>query len=140
MARYLVVANQTLGADVLADKVREFMAAEPSTFHIVVPASHSRDSSWITEGHDHAEAERRLEAALARFRELGVEADGEVGDASPKLAINDALLATGSYDAVILSTLPAGVSRWLKRDLPHRIERDFGIKVIHVEGKLEPAG
>lgn len=139
MARYLVVANQTLGADALAEKVRECMAAEGTTFHVVVPACHSRDSSWITEGHDHAEAEKRLEAALARFREMGAEADGEVGDASPKLAINDALLA-GSYDAVILSTLPAGVSRWLKQDLPHRIERNFGIKVVHVTGKLEPAG
>jgi nucleotide-binding universal stress UspA family protein len=138
MARYLVVANQTLGADALAEKVRECMAAGGTTFHVVVPACHSRDSSWITEGHDHAEAERRLEAALARFRELGAEADGEVGDASPVLAINDALLAE-NYDAVILSTLPAGLSRWLKKDLPHRIESKLGIKVIHVEGRLEPA-
>lgn len=138
MARYLVVANQTLGADALAEKVRECMAGEGASFHVVVPACHSRDSSWITEGHDHAEAEKRLEAALARFRELGAEADGEVGDASPMLAINDALLA-GSYDGVILSTLPAGVSRWLKQDLPHRIERKLGIRVIHVTGRLEPA-
>jgi hypothetical protein len=138
MARYLVVANQTLGAEGLAEKVREYMAAEPTTFHVVVPACHSRDSSWITEGHDHAEAERRLEAALTRFRELGAEADGEVGDSSPVLAVQDALLA-GSYDGVILSTLPAGASRWLKRDLPHRIESKLGIKVIHVEGRLEPA-
>ena len=138
MARYLVVANQTLGADALAEKVRECMAGGETTFHVVVPACHSRDSSWITEGHDHAEAEKRLEVALTRFRELGAEADGEVGDASPLLAINDALLA-GSYDGVILSTLPAGASRWLKQDLPHRIERKLGIKVIHVTGKLEPA-
>ena len=137
MARYLVVANQTLGADALADQVRQCMAGEATTFHVVVPACHSRDTSWITEGHDHAEAEKRLEVALARFRELGAEADGEVGDASPMLAINDALLA-GSYDGVILSTLPAGASRWLKQDLPHRIERKLGIKVIHVTGKMEP--
>ncbi|MDQ3946496.1 MAG: hypothetical protein M3357_15370 [Actinomycetota bacterium] len=138
MGRYLVVANQTLGAEALADKVREFMAAEPSTFHIVVPATHPKDHAFWTEGHAHALAEKHLEAALARFRKLGAEVDGEVGDASPKLAINDALLA-GSYDAVILSTLPAGVSRWLRKDLPHRIEHDLGIKVIHVIGRLEPA-
>jgi hypothetical protein len=138
MARYLVVANQTLGAEALAEKVRECMASGDTSFHVVVPACHSRDSSWITEGHDHAEAEKRLAAALARFRELGAEADGEVGDASPVLAIQDALIA-GSYDGVILSTLPAGASRWLKRDLPHRIESKLGIKVIHVTGRLEPA-
>src|SRR5688572_24732379 len=107
MARYLVVANQTLGAEALAEKVRECMASGDASFHVVVPACHSRDSSWITEGHDHAEAEKRLAAALAKFRELGAEADGEVGDASPVLAIQDALIA-GSYDGVILSTLPAG--------------------------------
>ncbi len=137
MARYLVVANQTLGADALAEKVCECMQEEGTTFHVVVPACHSRDSSWITEGHDHAEAEKRLAAALARFREFGAEADGEVGDASPVLAVNDALLA-GSYDGVILSTLPAGLSRWLARDLPRRIERKLGIKVIHVTGQPEP--
>ncbi|MGH9035763.1 MAG: hypothetical protein ACRD0O_08355 [Acidimicrobiia bacterium] len=137
MARYLVVANQTLGADVLADKVRDYLK-DGATFHVVIPACHSRDTAWITEGHDHAEAEKRLEAALERFRALGAEADGEVGDASPVLAIQDALLA-GRYDGVILSTLPAGVSRWLRKDLPHRIESKLGIKVIHVEGRLEPA-
>ncbi|MGH9038695.1 MAG: hypothetical protein ACRDZ3_00530 [Acidimicrobiia bacterium] len=137
MARYLVVANQTLGAEALAEKIRQCLAEEPTTFHIVVPACHSRDSAWITEGHDHAEAEKRLAAALARFRDLGAEADGEVGDASPVLAIQDALLA-GSYDGVILSTLPAGMSRWLRKDLPHRIEHKLGIKVIHVTGRLEP--
>lgn len=137
MARYLVVANQTLGAEALAEKIRQCLAAEPTTFHIVVPACHSRDTAWITEGHDHAEAEKRLAAALARFRELGAEANGEVGDASPVLAIQDALLA-GSYDGVILSTLPAGLSRWLRKDLPHRIEHKLGIKVIHVTGRLEP--
>jgi hypothetical protein len=135
MARYLVVANQTLGAEALAEKVKECMAAG-ATFHVVVPACHSRDSAWITEGHDHAEAEKRLAAALAKFRELGAEADGEVGDASPVLAISDALIAN-SYDGVILSTLPAGMSRWLKKDLPHRIEHKLGIKVIHVTGERE---
>ncbi|MGH8973661.1 MAG: hypothetical protein ACRD0C_10720 [Acidimicrobiia bacterium] len=141
MARYLVVANKTLGADALAEKVKECMAGGDATFHVVVPASHSRDSSWITEGHDHAEAEKRLEAALARFRAMGAEADGEVGDGSPLLAINDALIAA-HYDGVILSTLPAGASRWLKKDLPHRIERKLGIKVIHVTSRapLEAAG
>ncbi len=140
MARYLVVANKTLGADALAEKVRECMAGGATTFHVVVPASHSRDTSWITEGHDHAEAEKRLEVALARFREMGAEADGEVGDGSPMLAISDALIAAGSYDGVILSTLPIGASRWLKRDLPHRIERKLGIRVIVVTGRDELAG
>jgi hypothetical protein len=139
MARYLVVANQTLAAGELAAKIRECKAAGDASFHIVVPATHTKDQMTWTEGAAHAVAERRLEAALKRFRELGAEAEGVVGDPSPMLAIRDALLEE-SYDAIILSTLPAGPSRWLKQDLPHRVERNLGIKVIHVTGRLEPAG
>jgi hypothetical protein len=138
MARYLVVANQTLGAEHLTAKIRECMADGDASFHIVVPATHTKDQMTWTEGAAHAVAEQRLEAALERFRKLGADADGEVADPSPMLAIRDALLHD-SYDAIILSTLPAGPSRWLKQDLPHRVERNLGMKVIHVTGPLEPA-
>ena len=137
MARYLVVANQTLGAEHLAAKVRECMAAGECSFHVVVPATHAREQLNWTEGAAQVIAQRRLEAALARFAELGTDADGEVGDPSPMLAIRDSLREI-PYDGIILSTLPPGPSRWLKQDLPHRVERTFGVNVMHVAGKLEP--
>jgi hypothetical protein len=62
--------------------------------------------------------------------------DGEVGDASPMLAVRDCLM-TGNYAGVILSTLPPGASRWLKQDLPHRLERTFGVPVLHLTGQYE---
>ncbi len=136
MARYLVVANQTLGADDLVAKVREVMATGPCSFHIVVPATHAREQVNWTEGAARDIAGRRLERALARFAELGADADGEVGDPSPMLAIRDAV-REGHYDGIILSTLPPGPSRWLKQDLPHRVERTFGLPVTHVTGNLE---
>lgn len=139
MRHYLVVANQTLGAEQLAAKVRECMQAGPCRFHIVVPATHPKDHATWTEGQAHAIAERRLEAALARFRELGAEVDGEIGDENPMLAIRDTLLA-GKYDEIILSTLPSGPSRWLKQDLPHRVERGFDLPMTHVTGSHEPVG
>jgi GABA permease len=37
--RYLVVANQTLGGDQLVGVIRERMAAGPSHFHLLVPAT-----------------------------------------------------------------------------------------------------
>ena len=138
MARYLIVANQTLAADQLMDKVRQLLAEGECSFHIVVPATHPRDQAFYTEGASHAIAEKRLETALERFRGLGCQADGEVGDASPFLSVRDCILADGSYDGVILSTLPMGVSRWLKQDLPHRLERTFGIPVTHLTGEYEP--
>ena len=138
MGRYLIVANQTLCADQLADKVHQLLSEGECSFHIVVPATHTKDHAFYTEGGSHAVAEKRLQAALERFRGLGCQADGEVGDASPFLAVRDCLLADGSYDGIILSTLQPGVSRWLKQDLPHRLERTFGLPVTHLTGTYEP--
>jgi hypothetical protein len=134
--RYLVVANRTLGGDHLLDEVRRRLGAGPCRFHVVVPVTPvSEHGSW-NEGHSRTEAQRRLDAALDRFRELGVEATGQLGDPSPVLAIGDALRAQ-AFDAIILSTLPSGASRWLKLDLPHRVERDFSLPVTHVVAEAE---
>lgn len=137
MGRYLIVANQTLAADQLTEKVHQLRADGECSFHIVVPATHAKDHASYTEGHDHALAEKRLEAALERFRAIGCEADGEVGDTSPFLAVRDCLLADGTYEGIIVSTLPRGVSKWLKQDLPHRLERTFGLPIIHLTGTPE---
>ncbi|HEX6230967.1 MAG TPA: hypothetical protein VF029_04590 [Actinomycetota bacterium] len=139
MGRYLVVANQTLAGEALASKIRELARREPSSFHVVVPATPPQDHAW-TEGEARATAQRRLSVALSRFRDLGLEAAGEVGDASPMLAIEDALREHGPFDAVVLSTLPPGISRWLKLDLPHRIGSVFGLPVHHVIGEPERLG
>ena len=39
MPSYLVVGNQTLDSPDLAEAIRERVAKEPSTFHLVVPAT-----------------------------------------------------------------------------------------------------
>src|SRR5712692_7276612 len=137
MRHYLVVANQTLGDERLEDEVRARLAAGPGEFHIIVPATPPKDHLTWTEGEAGAIAQRRLDRALARFRVLGAEVHGEVGDADPMQAIGDALLE-GRFDELILSTLPPGPSRWLKEDLPRRVERSFDLKVTHVIGR--PAG
>jgi hypothetical protein len=136
MRSYLVVANQTLGGDHLMEKAREYAAAGPCRFHILVPATPPGDHLTWTEGEAHAIAERRLQRALERLRGLDVEVDGEVGDASPLQAIGDAL-RRGQFDEILLSTLPPGMSRWLKLDLPHRVERSFGVPVVHLVGEVD---
>jgi hypothetical protein len=131
MRRYLVVANQTLAAEPLVSRMRELARAAPSSFHVVVPATPPRDHVW-TEGEARATARSRLDAALARFAELGTEVEGEVGDGNPMLAIGDALRDHGPFDEIVISTLPKGLSKWLKVDLPHRVEASFGLRVTHV--------
>ncbi|MGH2655963.1 MAG: hypothetical protein ACRDIZ_04600 [Actinomycetota bacterium] len=136
MRRYLVVANQTLGGEHLAEKVRACLAAGPSEFHIVVPATQPQEHAVWTEGEARAIAAQRLERALARFRDLGAEAEGEIGDEAPLQAIADAVRER-NFDEIILSTFPPGLSRWLRQDLPHRVERTFDVTVTHLVGEPE---
>ena len=138
MRRYLVVANQTLGGEHLLARIRECIAAGASSFHVVVPATHSADHATWTEGEANAIAQGRLDRALTRFRELGADVAGEVGDGNPLLAIEDAIRG-GRFDEIILSTLPPGPSKWLKLDLPHRVGVRFGIPVTHLIGDQESA-
>ncbi|HEX6311733.1 MAG TPA: hypothetical protein VF152_08905 [Acidimicrobiia bacterium] len=136
MERYLVVANRTLGGRHLLDEVQARIAAGPCRFHVVVPVTHVSEHGGWNEGHSRHEAQKRLDAALIRLREIGAEVTGELGDSSPVLAIGDVLRAH-EFDGIILSTLRPGASRWLKLDLPHRVERDFGLPVKHVVADAE---
>jgi nucleotide-binding universal stress UspA family protein len=137
MRRFLVVANQTLGGEHLAAKVKELLSEGPCHFHVLVPATAPSDLAVFTEGQAEAVAQHRLDDALARFRDLGAEADGEIGDASPFEAIAD-VLREQEFDGIILSTLPPGMSRWLKQDLVHRVERSFTLPLTHIVGQFEP--
>jgi hypothetical protein len=135
--RYPVVANQTLGGADLANAVHERItqvAARPEpTFHVVVPATPPQSQLGAADGDDGvAIAGRRLQEALVHFGSMGARVSGEVGVEDPMQAIRDAL-AGGGYDAIIISTLPAGVSRWLRMDLPHRVEREFDLPVVTFE-------
>jgi hypothetical protein len=136
MRRYLIVGNQTLGGDHLRAKVLEKLAEGPCEFRVVVPASHP-SGAW-SDGEVRAMAQRRLEGALTAFRALGADVTGDVGDASPVRAVTDALLDE-SFDEIILSTLPAGPSRWLGQDVPHRIQRVCSVPLTHIVADRDSA-
>jgi hypothetical protein len=133
MCSYLVVANRTLTGDRLVAEVRARAEAEPSRFHVLVPATTSAAHTNWTEGAAHAVAQQRLDAALETFRAAGIDVTGEVGDESPVLAVGD-VLRREPFDEIILSTLPPGASKWLKRDLPHKLARNYHVPVTHVIG------
>ena len=137
MHRYLVVANRTLAGAQLLGRLRELTVHGRCAFHIVVPAEPPKSGAW-TEAQARASAEARLEEALRRFSVLDADVDGEVGDASPPQAVEDVIMRGERFDAIVVSTLPHGLSHWLKADLPSRLEGRTGLRVIHVIGHEEP--
>jgi hypothetical protein len=130
---YLVVANQTLGQPQLTEAILAYLHASPSHFHLLVPATLTRvrEPARLTRAEATALAQDRLDVALAQLRALGVPVSGEVGDASPMLAIGEAL-SRGNFDRLIISTLAVGPSQWLRRGLPERVERVFDLPVTLV--------
>lgn len=138
MARILVVANRTLGGEHLVELLRDRAAAGDCSVHVVVPAG-SDSHDWVhTEDEDVAAAQQRLTRAQERLSSLGVAVTGEVGDSRPVDAVLDAL-RRADYDEVVVSTLPAGPSRWLRADVVSRIERAIHGPVTHVVAAAESA-
>jgi hypothetical protein len=142
MRRYLVVANRTLGGDHILRAVRQRMHSEPCEFWIVVPAvrptsARTEDRSYGSDAGDYGWAEsgelfaqQRLDRELQRLHEAGAEADGEVGDADPYKAVSRTM-AERKFDEIILSTMPRARSRWLRQDLPRKLQK-FGVPVTQV--------
>lgn len=138
MARILVVANRTLGGEALLALLRERAESGGGSLHVLVPASPD-PASWRShdEDTDHEAAQARLAAAQEQFAALGFDVTGEVGGASPVEAVGDALRSGEPYDEIVVSTLPAGPSKWLRMDVVSRIERAYGVAVTHVEARAE---
>ena len=79
-------------------------------------------------------AEDRLRKMVDKIRSAGGEAQGEVGDSDPVAAVEHVLMNM-PFAGIIVSTLPAGISRWLKLDLSSRISRMTDAPVTTVEAE-----
>jgi hypothetical protein len=137
MHRYLVVAHHTLSGPQLLEQLEQLASHGPTAFHIVAPAEPPGNHMW-TEADARRTARTRLDRALERFAAVDAAFTGEVGDPDPLLAVDDVLLRDSDFHAIVVSTLPPGPSRWLQRDLPHRLEERTSLRVIHVVGTAEP--
>jgi nucleotide-binding universal stress UspA family protein len=130
-ARVLVVANRTAESDELRSALRIRAQEGPATFTLLVPAT-PHGVAWAADMHSGApEAEEQLQRAVEGLRAEGLEVDGKLGDPDPVAAVQDEVNFE-SYDDVVVSTLPTHLSKWLKLDLPHRVERATGLPVRHV--------
>jgi hypothetical protein len=122
-AHVLVVATVTATSDDLLAALQERVrrSAVPVDFTLVMPAS----------APDPAATQPMLDEALQRWGETGLKATGVVGDADPVQAVYE-LWKPGSFDEVIVSTLPGQTSRWLRSDVPYRIGHMCDLPVTHV--------
>lgn len=134
-SQVLLVANRTATTATLREAVEQRARRGPTTFHLVVPASpHGLHRVVDPEVTGREEAWARLEIALPSLSEAaGSTVTGDVGDADPLAAIQDAL-AGQRFDEIIISTLPRTVSRWLRLDLTSKA-RGLGLPVTHLEGE-----
>lgn len=134
--RILVVANETVAGRALRGEVVR-RAGEGADVLVVCPALNSPIRHWASdEDAARAEAERRLAASLSALASEGVEARGEVGDADPVQAMDDALRTFGA-DEIVISTHPPGRSNWLEKAVIERARERYPVPITHVVVDLE---
>jgi hypothetical protein len=87
----------------------------------------------VVDPEDQAASEARsvIDKAIPMLSEAaGSPVEGIVGDPDPVAAVQDAI-NLHSFDEVIISTLSARLSRWLKLDLPSKVS-GMGLPVTTV--------
>jgi flavin-binding protein dodecin len=144
MSSFLVVANKTLGGEGLAAHLRRVIDANPTAgFVVVVPYSTPVpvdaggamggiavvDSE--TEEYLENTARGRLDVLLGWLRDSGASATGEVVRGDPVQAM-ERVAKSHAIDEIIISTLPARISQWLRMDLVHRASRRFAVPITTV--------
>jgi hypothetical protein len=138
-ARVLIVAHRTAATPALLDAVRARAAAGPATFTLLVPrAPRGLHRVMDPEDTDESEAQEVLELAIPLLEEAaGSQVEGKIGDPNPADAIQDAVNIDG-YDEIIISTLPARVSKWLHINLPSKLT-PLGLPITTVTAKSSRA-
>jgi hypothetical protein len=123
--RILIVANRTAATPTLLERIKVLAGERPSAFSLLIPdAPKSERTDWT------------MQSALPLLeRAAGGPVDGLTGGEDPLEAIRKAVV-DGTYDEIVISTLPARVSKWLRRDLPRRVQ-DLGLPVTVVTPERE---
>jgi hypothetical protein len=135
--RILVIANETVGGETLRAEIRRRAEDYEERVRVICPTLLSR-VRFVASDEDaaRAQAQERLAHSLSRLREIGVNCDGEVGEADPLQAIEDQLRTFGA-DEIIISTHPEGRSLWLERGIVQSARERFDVPITHVVVDLE---
>jgi hypothetical protein len=125
-ANILVLANRTALSVGLEEALRARLDRGPARFTLLVPLGRSAD------------AERTARNMASSLCGAGLEVHGQAADIDPLHAVLEAW-NPAEYDEIIISTLPASTSRWMRSGLPRRVEQHTGAIVRHVEAREAPA-
>jgi hypothetical protein len=135
--RILVIANETVGGERLREEIRSRSEGYDEQVFVVCPALNSPLRHWASdEDNARIQAQERLNTSLSRLRQVGVDAKGEIGDAEPLQAMEDALRLFGA-DEIIISTHPEGRSHWLEKGIVDAARERFAVPITHVVVDLE---
>jgi hypothetical protein len=139
--RILVIANETVAGEALRKTVQQTIrrAGEGSRADVLVvsPALNTPLKHWVSDDDQARDAaQERLNRSLARLKDAGVAARGEIGDGEPLQAIEDALRTFGA-DEIIISTHPEGRSNWLEKGVVTGARERFAVPITHVVVDLE---
>jgi GABA permease len=130
--RILVIANETVAGDTLHAMIKAKSEGYRENVLVIAPSQPSPLQHIASdEGPARHAAQERLDASLAKLREAGISARGNVGDADPLQSIEDALRTFGP-DEVIISTHPEGRSHWLERGIVEGARERFAVPITHV--------
>jgi hypothetical protein len=135
--RLLVIANETVAGPELLGLIGEIALGAPTRVLVVCPALNSPVRRWTSdEDGARRRAADRLAVSLETLRAIGIDAEGEIGDADPLQAIADAIRIF-SPDEILISTHPEGRSNWLERDVVLLARERFGMPIRHVVVDLD---
>jgi hypothetical protein len=141
MRTILVVANETLAGATLLETVKERVDDVDGDARVVVcvPRNRPRHGNIIYDDFVFDAAKVRIDLARRFLRDEGIQAIGDIGDPDPYTATMDAV-AEHHPDEIIISTFPATVSGWLRRDIVERIEQASRLPVTHVIQDIDAEG
>ena len=124
----LVVANRTAASAPLNEALKEKAAGDERHLFIVVVPQEGGEGLHVRR------ARARLSQVVDRLRSDGLLAAGMIGDPDPYAATMNALQMF-RVDDVVISTLPATRSGWMRADLVQRVQRASGKPVEHIEAE-----
>ncbi len=117
----LVVANETAGGENLLDALKAKSEDGRHRFILICPQNEDLRER----------AHERLERAVDRLRDAGLEVVGQTMDPDPFTAIQNALQYY-AVDEIVISTFPETRSGWLRTDLVERVRSATAKPVEHV--------